>query len=89
MDWKFNEGDYVRKTGGYPFPGLIEARFLLTQIDGTKAERYLVNQIVWTREHGTRPSGLGHIFSPEQLKLMERPEVTRLEPYTKPVASEA
>lgn len=66
MHWKFEVGQRVRKTGGYPFPGVVEARFLATQIDGSKIDRYIVNQ--WAEAiDGPRPSGLLHIFAPAQL----------------------
>ena len=68
-DWKFEEGQRVRKVGGYPFPGVVEVRFHLHQLDGSAVERYVVNMLVVTAANGIRPSGLGHIFSPEQLEV--------------------
>lgn len=69
MNWKFEEGARVRKTGGYPFPGIIEVRFGLTQMNDTKVERYVVN-FYSIRPDGTEgPVGLAHIFAPEQLEL--------------------
>jgi hypothetical protein len=71
MDWKFEVGQRVRKTGGYPFPGVVEGRFLLTQISGERVERYLVNQTTSTLP-GEPMTGLGHIFAPEQLVADDR-----------------
>lgn len=69
MNWKFEVGQRVRKTGGYPFPGIVEARFRATQIDGSTVERYVVNQTVVMHD-GIGPSGLLHIFAPAQLEAI-------------------
>jgi hypothetical protein len=73
MDWKFEVGQRVRKTGGYPFPGVVEARFMATQIDGSKVDRYVVNQTV-VMHAGIGPSGLLHIFAPAQLVAIDGEE---------------
>jgi hypothetical protein len=57
MDWKFEVGQRVRKTGGYPFPGVVEGN--------------LVNQTTSTLP-GEPMTGLGHIFAPEQLVADDR-----------------
>lgn len=62
----FAKGQRVRKKGGYPFPGIVEAAFTATQVDGSIVERYVVNQTAVAVD-GERPTGLLHIFSPEQL----------------------
>jgi hypothetical protein len=79
MDWKFEVGQRVRKKGGYPFPGIVEARFLLTQITGERVERYVVNQTV-VMHRGIGPSGLGHIFSPDQLEAVDGEELIGIAP---------
>lgn len=73
MNWKFEVGQRVRKTGGYPFPGIVEARFRAAQLNGTTVERYVVNQTV-VMHAGIGPSGLLHIFAPEQLKAVDEAE---------------
>jgi hypothetical protein len=67
MRFKFTVGQRVRKKGGYPFPGVVEAAFTATQIDGTVVDRYVVNQTAIAVD-GERPTGLLHIFAPEQLE---------------------
>ena len=71
MTKKIEMGDLVMKTSGYEFPGVVEGVFMMTQAKGTKAERYLVNRVRWS-PNGPIPSGLGHIFAPGQLKVVER-----------------
>lgn len=65
MSWKFRVGQRVVKVTGYPFPGIVVAAF--TTCAG--AERYVVE--FWS-EVTDEPSGLCHIFSPEQLEGDDR-----------------
>src|SRR5688500_11262043 len=67
---KFAAGQRVRRRGGYPFPGVVEAACQAIQIDGTVVDRYVVNQTVIAVD-GERPSGLLHIFAPEQLEAID------------------
>ena len=63
-DWKFREGDHVVKRSGYPFLGIVEVAFTSTQMDGSTVHRYVVN----LKALG-KPTGLLHIFAPDQLAL--------------------
>jgi hypothetical protein len=76
MNWRFSPGQRVRKKGGYPFPGVVEAVFTATQLDGSTVERVVVNQTAIAVD-GERPTGLLHIFAPEQLEEEDDP---RLDP---------
>lgn len=66
MARKFDNGEWVKKPAGYPFPGKVVAAF--TTLGG--AERYVVEYV--DKDEGAR--GLLHIFAPEQLALMYEPE---------------
>lgn len=69
MDWKFSEGQRVVKTSGYPFPGIVEVGFTITNAE-KNPDRYVVN-FVDQNGFGV-PTGLLHIFHPSQLAHDER-----------------
>lgn len=63
---KFQAGNRVIKTGGYPFPGIVDVAFA-TQAG---VERYVVEFV--DKDGLGRPTGLLHIFAPAQLEIDER-----------------
>jgi len=62
--FKFRPGQHVVKTQGYPFPGIVEAAFMVTGAERA-ADRYIVNFV--DRDGLGEPTGLLHIFHPSQL----------------------
>ncbi len=65
MDYRFSPGQRVWKPQGYSFPGIVQAAFT----NSMGAERYVVEM---TSEVTGNPTGLLHIFAPEQLENDER-----------------
>lgn len=62
MVTRFSEGDAVHKPRGYKFPGIVVAEFLTLAGE----PRYVV-ELINLDGYTARPSGLLHIFAPEQL----------------------
>ena len=77
----FGVGTRVMKANGYPFVGLVEAVWMARQADGTHVERLVVNKMEQLApDDEAVPTGLSHIFAPEQLMLAAIPPPAYMPP---------